>query len=127
MHDDTTMTFTVTAYGKTVTITQPEDLDIHQFLDTCRTLAIAMEYHDESWDDAIIEAADAIWTEDMQEQISRYRAQQEDKYENAVTIDLGGDVTSATNKSNHALWVHGDGTVHPYPGIDGIPLRTCDC
>ncbi len=127
MHDDSTITFTVTAYGKTVTITQSEDLDIHQFLDTCRTLAIAMEYHDESWDDAIIEAADAIWTEETQEQISRYRDQQADKYENAVTINLGGDVTSATNKSNHGLWVHEDGSVHPYPGIDGIPLKMCDC
>ena len=129
MHDDSTMTFTVTAYGKTVTITQPEDLDIHQFLDTCRTLAIAMEYHDESWDDAIIEAADAIWTEETQEQISRYRAQQldEDEDDVAVTINLSGDVVTTTNNPTQTLWVHGNGTVHPYPGIDGIPLKMCDC
>jgi hypothetical protein len=127
MHDDTNMTFTVTAYGKSVTITQPEDLDIHQFLDTCRTLAIAMEYHDESWDDAIIEAADTIWTEETQEQISRYRDQQVDKYENAVTINLSGSVASDTITPTQTLYVHGNGSVHNYPGIDGIPLKMCDC
>jgi phenylpropionate dioxygenase-like ring-hydroxylating dioxygenase large terminal subunit len=113
MHDDSTMTFTVTAYGKSVTITQPEDLDIHQFLDTCRTLAIAMEYHDESWDDAIIKAADTIWTEETQEHISRYRAQKLDEEEGVV------------NKQN--LWVHEDGSVRTYPDSDSVPLKMCDC
>jgi hypothetical protein len=126
MHDDTNMTFTVTAYGKTVTITQPEDLDIHQFLDTCRTLAIAMEYHDESWDDAIIEAADTIWTEETQEQISRYRAQQLDEDEDTATFNTGNMAYNPINQTQ-PLWIHEDGTVHPYPGLDGIPLKMCDC
>jgi hypothetical protein len=51
------MTFTVTAYGKTVTITQPEDIDIYEFLDTCRDLAIAMRYLEDSWKDAVVEMA----------------------------------------------------------------------
>jgi hypothetical protein len=51
---------TVTAYGKTVTITQVEDaVDIHEFLDMCRALAIGIGYHEESWKDGVIQMADA--------------------------------------------------------------------
>jgi hypothetical protein len=59
-----TMSLTVTAYGKTVTITQPDDVDIYEFLNTCRSLALAIEYHPESWDRAIIVAADEITEEE---------------------------------------------------------------
>lgn len=52
------MTFTVTAYNKTVTITMPDDIDMHEFLDTCRTLAMSTGYHENSWKDAVIEMAD---------------------------------------------------------------------
>ena len=55
-----TMTLTVTAYGKTITITQPDDVDIHEFLDNCKALAMAIEYHPESWDEAILAASDDI-------------------------------------------------------------------
>ena len=77
---DDKMTFTVTAYGKSVTITQPEDLNIHEFLDTCRQLAMVMEYHQDSWDDAIIAAAESMTDDFIQDQV--------DKYENAVSIKL---------------------------------------
>ena len=44
----------VTAYGKTVTIAQVEDaVDIHEFLDMCRTLAIGIGYHEGSWEDGM--------------------------------------------------------------------------
>ncbi len=58
------MTFTVTAYGKTVTISQPEDIDIYEFLDTCRDLAIAMRYQEDSWKDAVIEMANEYLEEE---------------------------------------------------------------
>ena len=63
MHDDK-MTFTVAAHGKTVTITQFNDIDIHEFLDTCRSLAIAAGYHEDSWKDAVIEMANEYMIEE---------------------------------------------------------------
>jgi hypothetical protein len=118
---DDKMTFTVTAYGKSVTITQPEDLNIHEFLDTCRQLAMVMEYHQDSWDDAIIAAAEDISDVFTQEQV--------DKYENAVTIELGGNSGNMPLPHNppQTLYVHGNGSVHTYPGIDGVPLKMSDC
>ena len=63
MNEDT-LTLSVTAFGKTVTITQPDMLDIHEFLNTCKALALAIEYHPESWDRAIIVAVDEITEEE---------------------------------------------------------------
>jgi hypothetical protein len=60
------MTFTVTAYGKTVTITMPDDIDMHEFLATCRDLAIATRYHEDSWKDAVIEMANEYLEEEEQ-------------------------------------------------------------
>ena len=67
-----TMTLSVTAYGKTITITQPDDVDIHEFLNNCKSLAMAIEYHQESWDRAILSAADDIVDEDNQRMIDQY-------------------------------------------------------
>ena len=94
------MTFTVTGYGKSVTITQPEDLNIHEFLDTCRQLAMVMEYHEESWEDAIIAAADSL----------------SDHYSVENNPLIG--------KKN--MWAHKDGQVRDYPDIDNITLPS-DC
>ena len=102
-----TMTFTVTAYGKTVTITQPEDLDIHEFLDTCRQLAMVMEYHEESWEEAIIAAADAIEVND-------------------VLPTESGNLAYNPLMSKKDMWLHNDGQVRDYPDIDNITLPS-DC
>ena len=101
------MTFTVTAYGKSVTITQPEDIDIHQFLDTCRQLAIVMEYHEESWEEAIITAADAIEAND-------------------VLPTESGNLAYNPLMSKKDMWLHNDGQVRDYPDIDNITLPS-DC
>lgn len=54
----------VTAYGKTVTIAQVEDaVDIHEFLDMCRALAIGIGYHEGSWEDGVVELADSYTEE----------------------------------------------------------------
>jgi len=106
------MTFTVTAYGKSVTITQPEDLDIHQFLDTCRQLAMVMEYHEESWEDAIITAADVI----------------EGIPTESVIYEPSGNTPIAHNPlaSKRDMWLHSDGQMRDYPDIDNITLPS-DC
>jgi hypothetical protein len=114
------MTFTVTAYGKTVTITQPEDIDIHEFLNTCRQLALVMEYHEESWEDAIIRAAEDITDVFTQKQV--------DKYEEAVAHKPSGNTPIAHNPlaSKRDMWLHKDGQVRDYPDIDNIILpSTC--
>ena len=106
------MTFTVTGYGKSVTITQPEDLNIHEFLDTCRQLAMVMEYHEESWEDAIITAADVI------EGIST----------ESVTYEPSGNTPIAHNPlaSKRDMWLHNDGQMRDYPDVDNIILpSTC--
>jgi flagellar biosynthesis chaperone FliJ len=114
------MTFTVTAYGKTVTITQPEDLNIHEFLDTCRQLAMVMEYHEESWDDAIIAAADSLSDHFLQDQV--------DRYERAVAHKHSGNTPIAHNPlaSKREMWLHSDGQMRDYPDIDNITLPS-DC
>jgi len=102
-----TMTFTVTTYGKSVTITQPEDLDIHQFLDTCRQLAMVMEYHEESWEEAIIAAADTIEAND-------------------VLPTESWNLAYNPLMSKKDMWLHNDGQVRDYPDIDNITLPS-DC
>ena len=50
----------VTAYGKTVTISQVEDaVDIHEFLDMCKALATSIGFLEESWEDAVVQMADS--------------------------------------------------------------------
>ncbi len=51
------LTLSVASFNKTTTISQPDDIDIHEFLDTCRSLAIAVGYHENNWKDAVIEMA----------------------------------------------------------------------
>ena len=117
---DNTMTFTVTAYGKTVTITQPEDLIIHDFLDTCRQLAMVMDYHPDSWDDAIIAAAEDITDVFTQKQV--------DRYERAVAHKHSGNMPIAHNPlaSKRDMWLHNDGQMRDYPDVDNIILpSTC--
>jgi len=85
MNEDT-ITLSVAAFGKTVTITQPDEMDIHEFLNTCKSLAMAIEYHPESWDRAILSAADEIVDEDDQRMIDEYYEQEstKTKYPNAI-------------------------------------------
>jgi len=72
-------TIQVTAYGKTVTITQVEDaVDIHEFLDMCRALAIGIGYHEESWEDGVVQMAES------------YTDPAEDKAEELLNGILGG-------------------------------------
>jgi len=69
----------VTAYGKTVTITQVEDaVDIHEFLDMCRALAIGIGYHEGSWEDGVVQMAES------------YTDPAEDKAEELLNGILGG-------------------------------------
>jgi hypothetical protein len=50
----------VIAYGKTVMIAQVEDaVDIHEFLDMCRALAIGIGYHEGSWEDGVVQMAES--------------------------------------------------------------------
>jgi len=62
----------VMAYGKTVTIAQVEDaVDIHEFLDMCRALAIGIGYHEGSWEDGVVQMAESYTesAEDKSEQL----------------------------------------------------------
>jgi hypothetical protein len=70
MHKDE-INLSVASFGKTTTITQPDDIDIHQFLDTCRSLAIASGYHEDSWKDAVIEMANELLKEEESEAIKQ--------------------------------------------------------
>ena len=58
------ITLSVASFNKTTTISQPDDIDIHNFLDTCRSLAIAAGYHENSWKDAVIEMANEYLIEE---------------------------------------------------------------
>lgn len=75
----------VMAYGKTVTIAQVEDaVDIHEFLDMCRALAIGIGYHEGSWEDGIKQMAES------------YTESAEDKSE-----ELLNDILSGKYKMDH--------------------------
>lgn len=67
------ITFTVTAYGKSVTITQPEDIDIYEFLDTCRDLALSMRYHEDSWKDAVVEMSNEYLEDDEEKVLTQHK------------------------------------------------------
>lgn len=82
------MTFTVTAYGKTVTISQPEDIDIYEFLDTCRDLAIAMRYHEDSWKDAVVEMASEYLIEEEEEMENNMRDYSYPKTDQMHRVDV---------------------------------------
>lgn len=119
MHDNDTMTFTVTAFNKTITITQPEDINIHEFLDTCRSLAIALEYHHDSWEDAILTMADDIKFADDQQVIDEYEKE-------SVRVQMGGNLAYNPPLVKQDMWLHKDGQQRPYPDIDNIILpSTC--
>lgn len=77
----------VTAYGKTVTIAQVEDaVDIHEFLDMCRALAIGIGYHEESWEDAVTQMA------------GEYTTDTETLTNDMLNKALGGNYPEPTNK-----------------------------
>lgn len=61
------MEVSVTAYGKTITVTQPDDVDIHEFLDMCKTLAIGIGYHEESWKEGVIDMGNEYTMEEAME------------------------------------------------------------
>ena len=63
MHKDE-ITLSVTSFNKTTNITQPDDIDMHEFLDSCRSLAIAAGYHEDSWKDAVIEMSNEYLIEE---------------------------------------------------------------
>lgn len=69
MHKDE-MTFTVTAYGKTASITVPDDIDLFDFLENCKNLATTIGYHENSWKDAVIELANEYLMEE-EEQVEK--------------------------------------------------------
>lgn len=66
MHKDE-ITLSVTSFNKTTSITQPDDIDMHEFLDSCRNLALAAGYHEGSWKDAVIEMANEYLDEEEME------------------------------------------------------------
>ena len=116
--NDHTITLSVTAFGKTVTITQPEDIDIYEFLNTCKSLAMAIEYQPESLDDAILEAADNI-------EVADGATRALDEYEAEMKMDSGNMLYNPPIKKQD-MWLHKDGQQRPYPEVDNIILpSTC--
>jgi hypothetical protein len=114
-----TMTLSVTAYGKTVTITQPDDIDIYEFLNTCKSLAMAIEYESDSWKNAILTEADEITYEDDQRMIDEYET-------DVVKHEPSGNIPYNPIMTNQKMWLHKDGTVRDYPDVDNITLpSTC--
>ena len=59
------MEVSVTAYGKTITVTQPDDVDMHEFLAMCKTLATGIGYDEDSWKDAVIDMGDEYTIREM--------------------------------------------------------------
>lgn len=70
-HHKDVMEVSVTAYGKTISIRQPDDVDINEFLDMCRSLAIGIGYHEDNWTDAVIDMGNEYTVEDMMERRNR--------------------------------------------------------
>lgn len=66
-HHKHVMEVSVTAYGKTISIRQPDDVDIHEFLDMCKSLATGIGYHEESWTEGVIDMADEYTAEEVME------------------------------------------------------------
>lgn len=58
------MTIAVTAYNKTVSITCPDDIDLFNFLENCKNLALTIGYHEDNWKDTIIDIANEYLMEE---------------------------------------------------------------
>lgn len=71
MHDDK-LTLSVTVNGKTITITQADFLTVREFLTTCKSLALAIDYSPAAWNDTILEIAEEIKDDDIQAQVDQY-------------------------------------------------------
>lgn len=104
------MTFTVTAYGKTVTITMPDDIDMHEFLATCRDLAIATRYHEDSWKDAVIEMANNYLIEEERREVVKNMQ----------------DYGNYTDKANHKVYTGKSDLITHWGPLDKyIPDGAC--
>ena len=66
MNNDT-MVFSITAYGKSVTIETHDELDIFEVLENFRVLATAIGYEPETWKTGVIELGEAYTDEEQRE------------------------------------------------------------
>ena len=65
--------FSVTSYGRTTTVeVDHADVDMGEFLDIMKVLAIGMTFHEDTWKRNIIELA-AQYEEEMREEEEKYR------------------------------------------------------
>ena len=65
--------FSVTSYGRTTTVeVEHADVDMGEFLDIMKVLAIGMTFHEDTWKRNIIELA-AQYEEEMREEEEKYR------------------------------------------------------
>lgn len=70
MENKDRMVFSITAYGKTVTIDVSDDIMIYDFLDQCRDLALAMGYEMSTWKTGVIEMAE-YYTDEEERQVEK--------------------------------------------------------
>jgi len=87
MENKDRMVFSITAYGKTVTIDVSDDLMIYDFLDHCRDLALSMGYDMKTWQTGVIEMAE-------------YYLEEEEKEVEKNLRDYG----NYTEKANHKVY-----------------------
>lgn len=105
MENKDRMVFSITAYGKTVTVDVSDDLMIYDFLDHCRDLALSMGYDMKTWQTGVIEMA-------------QYYLEEEEKEVEKNLRDYG----NYTEKANHKVY-SGKGTLITHWG----QLNPTDC
>lgn len=54
LDDDLKLTLSVESFGRKFTAEANADMDIHDFLELCKTMAMAVGYMEGSWNDAIL-------------------------------------------------------------------------
>ena len=60
MIDTKQMTLSASNHNRKVTVEIPWDADLYEFVDACKTLALGMGFHPETWNDVIVNLADEL-------------------------------------------------------------------
>ena len=60
MIDTKQMTLSASNHNRKVIVEIPWDADLYEFVEACKTLALGMGFHPETWNDVIVNLADEL-------------------------------------------------------------------
>ncbi len=80
MYDEQYMKISGEAYGSTVTVQISQDSNLYDFVQACRTVALGLTFHEQSWREVIMDIADEYRDEDIRKEKQRRQNDAGDNY-----------------------------------------------